>query len=192
MNHRFWLPTAALLALTVLPMSASVITFSGLTGANGTPFPSPYSEAGYVVTATAGQWVEGQLFGNPTPSIFAGASIAPLTVSSLQITKAGGGTFTFSSVDLASNGLTNYAISGAGFSETGTVGPLQNFGTILSNNTSLALTSLTITMNPQIGAASFNVDNIVLANNVVPEPMSAAIAAVGLGVLCLFRRRFRN
>jgi hypothetical protein len=169
---------------------AATITFSGLTGANGDPFPSPYTEAGYVVTATSGQWVQGQAFGNPVPSIFDGAGFTPLQISSIEITKAGGGAFTFASVDLASNGDTSYAITGAGFNETGTVGPVQDFTTIASNDSSLFLTSLTITMTPQTGAVSYNIDNIVV-NSTVPEPTPGTLAALGVGLLWLSVRARR-
>ena len=136
MAAKFWLWNAAFLLLAVpATVTAADISFSGLTGANGDPFPSPYTESGYIVTAlTPNEWVQGQTFGNPAPSIFVGAGVTPITNASIEITKVGGGAFTFSSVDLASNGNTTYAITGAGFNESGSVGPVQDFTTIASNN----------------------------------------------------------
>lgn len=180
---------AVLLFVISGPLSAAVITFSGLSGTNGTPFPSPYTESGFTVTATQGQWVEGQVFGNPAPSIFDGAGATALVTSSIQITRVGGGSFTFSSVDFASLGVTNYSILGAGFDEVGMVGPVQDFTTIASNNTLLDLTSLTITLTPQAGASSFNVDNIVVSS-VTPEPATSGIVAGLLSLLWLLQRRF--
>src|SRR5262249_47209229 len=51
--------------------SATTITFSGLAGANATPVAT-YTEGGFNVTTIVGQFFQGQLFGNPVPSIFAG------------------------------------------------------------------------------------------------------------------------
>lgn len=179
----------AIAMLSLLPniLSAATITFGGLSRANGSPFPSPYTESAFVVTATAGNWVEGHVFGNPVPSIFDGAGFVPVVVSSILITEVGGGAFTFSSVDLASLGNTDFTITGTGFNEAGTVGPIQVFTTIHSNNTLLPLTALLITMSPEPGVSSYNIDNIVV--NAVPEPTTYTLLGSSLSAFILLRRR---
>ena len=68
--------------------SAATITFSGLTGANGTLLTIPYTEGGFTVNTTAGEFFQAQLFGNPIPSLF--ATLA--TTDTLDVT---GGSFMF-------------------------------------------------------------------------------------------------
>jgi hypothetical protein len=51
--------------------SATTLTFSGLTGANGT-LVATYTEGGFTGTTTLGEFFRGQVFGNPLPSLFAG------------------------------------------------------------------------------------------------------------------------
>src|ERR1700682_310009 len=82
-----------------VPASATTITFSGLTGANGTPVTT-YTEAGFTVTSTLGQFFQGQVFGNPIPSLFAGPAQGGPVNDGLDITRNGGGSFNFASIDL--------------------------------------------------------------------------------------------
>ena len=80
--------------------SATTITFSGLTGANGTPVAT-YTEGGFTVTTTLGQFFQGQVFGNPIPSLFAGPAQGGPANDTLDVTRNGGGSFNFATVDLA-------------------------------------------------------------------------------------------
>src|SRR3954453_12452449 len=68
--------------------SATTITFSGLTGANGTPVET-YTEGGFTVTSPLGQFFQGQLFGNPIPSLFAGPLLGSPMNDALDVTRNG-------------------------------------------------------------------------------------------------------
>src|SRR5687768_16271320 len=127
-----------LLLLVAAGRSAGAqITFDALVGVNGSPYVG-HSEAGFDVAPLAGQWSEGHAFGNPVPSVFGGPIPRPLE-GSLRVTRSGGGTFTFASVDLASpTGLSDYLLGGslAGspvFSQGGSVGPNPVFVVITAN-----------------------------------------------------------
>lgn len=177
-------------------LSAATITFGGLTGANASPFPSPYMESGFIVTATQGAWLTGQSFGKPFPSIFNGSNFIPLTSSSIQVTRAGGGLFTFSSVDMASNnGVSTYSFSGVGLNQSGSLPNSRNlntylFGTYVNNTPDLLLTSLTINIDPIGSPTSFNIDNIVITS-AVPEPAPTALIGAAVGLLMLVGRRVK-
>src|ERR1700730_2217453 len=106
---------AACLPLSVLMLgiggtaSGGVITFDNLTGNNQDAFTS-YSEGGFTVNATEGQWFKGFVYGNPVPDIFAGPLFGT-TPDTIEVT--GGGLFTFGGLDLSSNGgLSNYTFAG--------------------------------------------------------------------------------
>src|ERR1700719_2335142 len=92
--------------------SATTITFSGLTGANGT-LVAAYTEGGFTVTTTLGEFFQGQAFGNPIPSLFAGPAQGGPANDALDVTRSGGGSFNFASVDLAANnGDVNFPFTG--------------------------------------------------------------------------------
>jgi hypothetical protein len=99
--------------------SATTITFSGLAGANGDPVAT-YTEGGFTVTTTVGQFFQGQLFGNPPPSLFAGPIGGGPRNDSLDVTD-GGGLFNFASVDLAANN------EDMNFTFTGFLGGVQQY-----------------------------------------------------------------
>jgi hypothetical protein len=176
--------------------SATTITFSGLAGANGTPVAT-YTEGGFTATNTIGQFFEGQEFGNPVPSLFAGPVEGGPVNNALAVTN-GGGLFFFDSVDLAANngdvnftftgflgGVQQYAVSGV---ELGRFGPF-GFDPIINPNATIAIDDLRIALN--ILGTSGNVDNIAL--NPIPGPIAGAglpglILATGV-LLALARRR---
>jgi hypothetical protein len=171
--------------------SAATITFSGLAGANGDPLTTPYTEAGFTVNTTAGEFFQAQQFGNPIPSLFAGLIGGGPTTDTLDVT---GGSFTFASVDLAANngdvdftftgslsGVQKYSVSGV---EPGRFGPF-GFDTISNPDADITIDDLKITLH--ILGSSGNIDNIVLNSVVstVPLPAAPPLFATGLGLLGL-------
>jgi hypothetical protein len=151
--------------------SATTITFSGLSGANG-DLVATYTEGGFTVTTTVGsQFRQGQLFGNQIPSLFAAPSdpfFDPVN-DALDVTR-GGGLFNFASVDLAANngdvnftftgflgGVQQYTSSGV---ELGRSHPFFGFDTIINPNAAVAIDDVKIALT--IGGTSGNMDNIVV------------------------------
>jgi hypothetical protein len=186
--------TAALLcSVAAASASAATITFNALPGGNGTPLTT-YDEAGFTVANSAGQFFGGTLFGNPTPSIFAGPQFGPAT-NAITITRTGGGAFTLDEFDIASNnGASEYTILGTLAGATvlnlvGTQPQISPFGFVQFNVGSALLDTVTLTFTAR--GTSMNIDNIdVTPGQVqVPEPMSAALLGAGLLGLGLMRRR---
>jgi hypothetical protein len=176
--------------------SATTITFSGLNGANGDPFTT-YTESGFTVSPTLGSWFQGQVFGNPVPSIVAGPIFGGPANDAVTVTE-GGQRFTFSQLDLATaNANTNYNFTGTllgapVFSVNDVVSPPQVFNTVLSGVSGDVIDSLVITANIQAGGSSTNIDNIVLTPvAATPEPTTLGLLATGVGLLGLLRRRRR-
>ena len=161
--------------------SGATITFSGLAGANGTLLTMPYTEGGFTVNTTAGEFFQAQLFGNPIPSLF--ATLA--TTDTLDVT---GGSFMFASFDLAANngdvdftftgslsGVQKYSVSGVEPGRFGSFG----FDTIGNPDAGITIDDLKITLH--ILGSSGNIDNIVLT----PLPAAFPLFASGLGALGL-------
>jgi hypothetical protein len=175
--------------------SATTITFSGLTGANGTPVAT-YTEGGFTVTTTVGQFFQGQVFGNPVPSIVAGPIFGGPTNDAIAVAD-GGVPFTFSALDLATaNANTAYTFTGTllgapVFSVNDTVSPPQVFNTVLSGVSADVIDRLVITANIGAGGTSTNIDNIAV--NVVPGPIAGAglpgLIAAASGLMVWWRRR---
>lgn len=179
-----------LLALTLMSSNASaaVITFDGLTGATADPL-SAYTEDGFTVTPTLGEWKEAHVFGNPLPSIYVSELGPDTPFGNLQIT-AGGGLFVFNSLDLqAFNSGVGYEIRGSRggtvlFSVPNSQAPSPGFQTLTGGG---SLTIDTLTFDISGGPGSFNVDNINLT--AVPEPSAYLMLLAGLGMLPLVRRK---
>ena len=168
---------------------ATTITFSGLVGPDGTPLTT-YTEGGFTVTPTFGQFFQDLSSGNPAPSVRAGPN-----GGGVDVTLNGGGLFTFSFVDA---GLSPH------FADVNAIGLLN--GTILFNNGLFVDGGFTIFLNPQFLVAidtldlsldgTSNLDNITVFANPVPGPIVGAglpglIAACG-GLLAWWRRRRRT
>ena len=190
-------------AQTVSPsfVGTKEITFAGLTGPNLGPFSS-YQEGDFVVDPTSGDWLESTVYGNPGPSILDGpvnsAKSAALSISD------GAGNFTLSGLDFSSNnGNSLYDIQGylngvLAYDESGefkgTFGPF-NFSTLLTAHSSVPVDGLLISVVPEAGTSSVNLDNIQVSTVpmvVVPEPGSYRLFAFGLGIAGLVRLRSKT
>jgi hypothetical protein len=130
-----------------LIVRADVITFDGLTVDGvcpATPSPSPscavrtYSESGFTVLATSGDWFVRSDYGNPAPFIQFWATAGSTVTDTIQVT-AGGATFGFKSVDLYSSTTPiPYTITGLRNSTTTFIvaatlpNPQGNFATVVN------------------------------------------------------------
>ena len=189
---RTFLSAVCLLGIAAGGASATTITFSGLSGANGAVL-APYAEGGFTVTPTVGTWFEGQLFGNPVPSIFSGPFFGSPATDAIMVTD-GGQRFTFSALDLAANnGNVNFTFTGTllgapVFNVTGTeLESTAVFETEPSGVSSDVIDTLVITTN--ILGTSTNIDNIVVTT--AAEPTTLGVLATGLTLLGLLRWRRR-
>ncbi len=170
---------------------AAFIDFNGLPGNNGDPFTS-FSEAGFNVAASSGNFQVGKAFGNPTPSIFSGSQ-----TSSVDVTEIGPGTFTFSQVDLgnAGGGVPSYTIQGflnnaLVLSTSGSLTAPFTFTTVSSPNSNQQLSLLRISFNRGT-TSSYNIDNIGV-NVAVPEPSSLALLGIAGTMALGYRLRRRQ
>jgi hypothetical protein len=159
---------------SALPPSArsqtSRIQFGGLT-TNRTDVIT-YSEAGYVVSRSAGNWMSLTTYGNPAPFIQFTTEANTTTTGEVTIS-SGGGFFSFESIDLYSS-VTQvpYEIVGLRgrdtvLSVTGTLGnTFGNFRTVTSDRPGTFVDTLFIRLTNTTGGAGPNpmgFDNLVLS-----------------------------
>ena len=177
---------SAVLALASATASATTITFDGLPGVTGDPLTS-YTESGYTVTNSFGNWLEGHSFGNPDPSVFV-ADFFATPFGRLVVTAPG--PFSFESLDM------NMTFAG-GYEISGLLGGVQQFDIVDNLAGSLVFTRILGNSSAKIDTlfidvalsttGSFNVDNIKVS--AVPEPETYVFLAAGIGMIGLMARR---
>lgn len=179
----------AAMALTA-PAQAAVISFDGLSGGNGSVFTGPYVEDGFTVSAGRGDVFEGQIFGNPEPSLVVGSVFGGGPIGSVQVL---GGVFNFNSFDLSTqNGTGEYQVEGffngsSVFSLVGSLSP-GGFQTISGLAGNIDQLNFILTAN----GTSVNLDNIDVSA-AVPEPATWAFMILGFGAIGgALRRRKTN
>ncbi|MBO1075038.1 PEP-CTERM sorting domain-containing protein [Roseomonas marmotae] len=196
------LPLKALLAAVLLSMgalastaaSAAVLDFDTLSGANNPPFTS-YSQDGFTLVNTAGQFYVGGVFGNPAPSIFSGRLYGSPSAA-VTLTAAGGADFIFSAFDFASNnGATSYVLTGFQdgaeiFNISATSSVTSGFITLTPGTASSVVDLVTLSFTGS--GTSFNLDNIVVNAATVPVPEPASLALFSMGLLGLGLTRARR
>lgn len=198
--HRFVL-ALTLAGVLAGPATADVITFSGLGGSNASPFPASYTEGIFTVTPVSGTVLQGISIGAPAPSVLGGpVGVGSVVTSTIEVTRTGGGLFTFEGLDLTSvNGGTSFTLAGfLGGSPTFSQAVNQpssftTFSSITAASGSQAFDRLRITGVPGGGTSSFNIDNIrATAVSPPPVPEPATLAVFGLlaaGGVAGWRRR---
>jgi len=197
LKHHFFSKSALGLAVAICTSHAalaSTITFDGLPGTTADPFNS-YSESGFTVAVTLGNWKEGHSFGAPLPSIYV-QDLRSSPFGGLQVTN--GGLFTFDSFDLSAYmSAVGYEVQGwLGTTSVFDVASNQTAGaafTTVSGGSSLAIDRLTIDISSG-GSGEFNVDNIrVSAVSAVPEPSTYGLMMLGFGFIgAIARHRQRG
>lgn len=177
------------------------ITFSNYTGPSGGAFTS-YSEAGFTVTATSGQWQYSQSAGQPSPSVYSQDALG-----SLEVIQAIPGEFTFDSIDplevsFSSQASEDYSLRGylgatSVFDVTGsTVGTsvIGDFTTVQNPDPGALIDRLEISFARGANGAGLILDNIVLNPSLAtPEPSTLALVGAGIPALLVvgYRRRRR-
>jgi len=188
--------TALALAIAAAAGSASatVVSFDNLAGAQGSTFTS-YVESGFTVESLLGKWLVAKNFGAPVPDIFSGKNWGTASAS-IEVT---GGVFTFGSVDIsANNGDARYTIEGSKggvsqFSFDGVRscgGCFGAFATVSNSFSSVLIDSLTISITG--AGTSYNLDNINVTAQVVPEPATYGLMLAGLLAVGMIARRSRQ
>lgn len=166
---------AAVSLCAPLAAQAALTTFDDVADTT----PAPFNSGGLHFESSYGYVWHGPGYGadNGTLSMIVGFG------HSVTITRVGGGAFAVDSLDAGLSwytALTSFDVTVDG--ETITLDPsFQNFSFGTLNN----VTSLTIGVAP--GDGYFSVDNIAWHD--VPEPASAALAAMALAGLAAVRRR---
>ena len=185
------------LLLPVQSMASTItIDFGGLSGANQSAFPNPYTEDGFTLTPTTlGGLEQGLSFGDPRPSLLVGPVGLPVA-GTFDIT-AGGSPFTFLSYDYHSqSGGSSFSIEGflnniPQFIQTNNVGLTLSSSFSTLGVTPLLVDRIAFTITPNGFTSSVNLDNFVL-NTDAPVPEPASLTLLGLGLAGMGARRWRQ
>jgi PEP-CTERM motif len=180
---KYALAGAASLALAG-PANAAVITFGALSSPSAAF--TTLTEAGFIITALSGSVFE-EATGNPGPSlVFSGFG------GTVEIVKAGGGTFSFAGFDFGNGGSSGSYLS-EGFLGGSSIG--FAFGSdapigIGIGGITGVMDRLTINISgaPTVFAA---IDNINVTDT-VPEPATWAMMLAGFGLVGSSMRRRAN
>lgn len=210
-----FLPAVVFAVSLPRPASATTIDFNTLTGAYESAFTS-YTENGFTVASKTGHFYvntgTNPDFGNPAPDIFVADNLSGQTAESLVITQVGGGSFTFTSVDLTSFAvLPSYTLVGmlgssqvynqTGLTPTTTMPMMNDFETFSPGVNGQLVTSVVLGFNAvdPSDMAGIDLDNFVLNGTaavspvVTPEPGGLVFVGTGIASLCgIVRRRLRR
>ena len=168
-------------AVASAPLDSSVIGFSGLTS-DGVPVTS-YTESGFRVSSTSGDWRARTTYGNPAPFIQFWAEPGTTAAGEIQLT-APSPTY-FKSVDLYASttpvpymikGLRNSAVV---FTMSGTVS--NTFGSFrtVSNPNAVLIDTLSIALTNSAAVCCRNpmgLDNIALSDTPVAPPQRFSLS----------------
>jgi hypothetical protein len=175
-------------AQLIQPGNGPGITFSSLTGANGSAYNGD-SEGDFTVTPTAGSWYVSQAYGAGPPSIYVGPVGSP-AFGALVISDSAG-PFTLSSFEYSCNNgqgtfdVEGYLGSTLEYDETGTLSqsspPGFGFATNTDSHASTPIDGLIISFSPGAGTTSINLDDIGVQT--IPEPAALALVSAGLALV---------
>ena len=193
---------------------AATVTFDALTesspGAGIRFVPNCYVESGFQFTVVgvpctgttatdafvAGSANSPLFDGSTTPSFLLNTSLGSL----IDVTRVGGGQFSFLSIALAPYFEANTTVTFTGTRAGGNVmqsfdllGMQTGFLTVMLNSTFNNLTSLRLTASNQFAEPLVKFDNVALVGTqVVPEPSTVLLSAAGLAGIALLRLRRRT
>ncbi len=174
------------------PANAAIITFSGLTSP-GSIFTT-LTEAGFIITRTVGT-VNQSSIGNPAPAVsFGGFG------GIIEITRSGGGTFSFAGFDLINSATpTNAGYFAQGFLGSSLVGfstgaptagtTLAGIGGIVGTLDRLTINVNNLTVGQAIAASIDNINVSATVVPTVPEPATWGLMLAGFGLVGASLRR---
>jgi hypothetical protein len=187
--------SAAIAALSAFSMTASAttITFNALEQAgNGYQFMPSYSESGFTFTSPGSNFGSAQQ-GN-AGWYLGSASLFDNLARGIMLSKNDGGTFSFTSIDLAP--VSTSWGSGATVSF---IGNIHGGGTISSSytlNSSFAFQTFSLSGFNNLDSVTWTqaspyhqFDNVVLDGSPVPEPATYVMLLTGLGLIGFTARR---
>jgi len=183
--------TVLMTVVSVTPVKAAIIGFDPLSSPNLAPYTG-HVEDGFTITPLSGTWQQGQIFGDPTPSIL-GGPIGNSEPGILSIILNGNKNFFFNSVELSSNNTAGsqyrfqgFLKGGSVFDSIGSIGIENQFQRFDNAPSDIAIDELRISVTPGLKVSSFNVDNI----DVAPIPTPALLPGlIGIGVAALRKKR---